>query len=483
MRIAPSMSSLALIACLGGLVQADGEPVAAVSRAAADRTDVAVTIYNVGLGLVRETRKLTLSSGLNEVRYMDVAARINPRSVHLAGAAGAASGASLRVLEQNYEYDLISPEKLLERFVGRKVTLIFDQVESSGPPRQAEATLVSTNAGLVYEIDGRFHINPPARAVLPEIPGGLISAPTLVWLLESRSGGTQTVETSYLTDGISWSADYVGIVSADDSRLDLAGWVTIENASGTGFEEASLKLVAGDVHRAAPEVMMQAVRAMEADAASKSAFAEEAFFEYHLYTLDRRATVKDRQTKQIALMEAPGATVRKIFLLAGQPHYYRGQVGQIGVDLRVGVTLELANSRANGLGIPLPAGVMRLYKKDASGSLQFIGEDRIDHTPKDETITLKVGEAFDVVADRTQTDYRAVSGGRYDAESEFQIRIRNHKEEAVTVIVREPVPGDWKILSSSHPPRKVDAGTVEFSVTVPAGGEQTLGYRIAVDYR
>lgn len=473
--------ALAAVAALSP-ARAEGQPVpgGALTSTSQERSDLAVTVYNINLALVKEVRSLALPAGRAEVRFKDVASQIDPRTVHMASTT---APAGLELLEQNYEYDLISPDKLMERFVGRKVTLIFAPTGPGGQERQAEGTLVSTNGGMVYEIDGRIHVNPPARVVLPEIPGGLISVPTLVWLLSNSGPATHKIETSYLTGGVTWSADYVSVVSADDSRTDLTGWVTIDNTSGATWRDARLKLVAGDVHRAGPEADTEMLRMQEMAArAAKPAFAEEAFFEYHLYTLDRPTTIKDRQTKQIALLEAAGVPVKKIFLLAGQPGYFRSAMGDMMTEQRVAVNLELVNSQKNGLGMPLPQGIVRLYQKDSSGSLQFIGEDRIRHTPRDERITLRVGEAFDVVAERRQTDYRAISGGRYDVESEFEIRIRNHKDGPITVLVREPVHGDWKVLSSSHPPVKLDAGTIEFSVPVAAGGEAILRYRVAIDW-
>jgi hypothetical protein len=470
----PVMAALAFGAAAQVVVA--GSPITSSGR---QQTDVSVTIYNDNLGLVKETRALALAQGVNEVRYMDVAGQINPRTVHVISLN---APRDLEVLEQNYEYDLISPEKLMEKFVGREVTLVFPPADAKGAEREVKAHLISTTGGMVYEIGGQFHVNPPARVILPEIPGGLISVPTLVWSLRNSGAAEHKVETSYLTGGLSWSADYVIVASADDTKADLTGWVTLDNQSGATYTDALLKLVAGDIHRAEPQAGAYAQRMEMGIAKAQPAFAEEAFFEYHLYTLDRRTTIKDRQTKQITLMEASAVPIHKIYLLAGEPSYYRARLGTIGTDLKVGVFLELENTSKNGLGIPLPRGIVRLYKKDGSGSLQFIGEDRVKHTPKDEKITLKVGDAFDVVADRTQVDFRAVSGGRYDAETEFEIKIRNHKDEPVTVLVREPVPGDWKVLSSTHPPVKADAHTIEFTVPLPAGGETVLRYRVAVDW-
>ncbi len=477
MRCLMNMLLAAMLAAPARAVAA--EPAATQSSGASQRASVALTVYNDDLGLVRETRALTLPTGDAALRFMDVAARIDPRTVHIGSLT---SPSALRVLEQNYEYDLISPDKLMEKFVGRQVTLVFPPPEAgAGRERQVDARLVSTNGGMVYEIDGQYHVNPPARVILPEIPGGLISVPTLVWHLRNAGPAAHTIEASYLTGGVGWSADYIVSLDAKDSRADLNGWVTITNESGASYADATLKLVAGDVHRARREAPEMRMTAMAVDAAAPQ-IAEEAFFEYHMYTVERPVTVKDRQTKQVALMEASGVPIRKTYLLAGQSGWYRSKLGLLGREMKVGVFLEFDNAQKGGLGIPLPAGVVRMYKKDSAGSLQFVGEDSIKHTPKDETVILKAGDAFDVVADRVQTDYRAVAGGRYDIEVEFEIKIRNHKEEAVTVTVREPMSGDWKVLTSTHPAQRKDAATLEFSVPVARDAEAVLRYRVAIDW-
>ncbi len=301
-----------------------------------------------------------------------------------------------------------------------------------------------------------------------------------MWTLDARKAGKHEIEASYLTSSITWSADYVAVVDADDREAGLNGWVTIDNRAGATFENATLKLVAGDVRRVRPAVPMEAM-AMRADMAMKSGaaqFGEESFFEYHLYTLDRPTTIKDRQTKQLSLFQAAGIPVTKRLLLVGQPHFYRGQYGTISQNEKVAVVLELVNSERSGLGIPLPKGTVRVYKKDSSGAEQFVGEDSIDHTPKDETVRLRVGDAFDVVADRTQTDYRAISPR--EAEGAYEVSIRNRKAEPVTVTVREPIGGDWRIVTSSLPGKKLDAATIEFEVPVPAGQEVKLTYRVRV---
>jgi hypothetical protein len=467
-----------LLATLG--VGAQPAPPGALPDSTAEsRKSVSVTVYNVNLALVRETRSLDVSkAGEATLRFMDVPSAINPRTVHLSSLT---APGSLSVLEQNYEYDLISPEKLMEKYVGREVEIV-EQAEDLST-RVVKATLLSTNGGPVYRVGDRIVLGQTGKVTLPDLPRDLVSRPTLVWTVASDKPGRQDVEASYLTDGMNWSADYVAVVDADDRKADLTGWVTVENRSGAGFADATLKLVAGDVRRVTPGIDDLRYKGMREDVARMAAapqFAEESFFEYHLYTLERPTTIKDNQTKQISLLEAKGAPVVKKLLLMGEPSWYRGQYGTLTTGQKVAVTLELKNAKESGLGMPLPKGIVRVYKRDRSGAQQFVGEDRIDHTPKDETVKLHVGDAFDVVADRTQTDYKVVSPR--ESEAAFAISIRNHKEEDVVVTVREPVGGDWKILSSSIPGKKLDAGTIEFEVPVAKGKETKLTYRVSVKW-
>jgi hypothetical protein len=285
---------------------------------------------------------------------------------------------------------------------------------------------------------------------------------------------------SYLTDGLNWSADYVAVVDADDKKAGLSGWVTIDNHSGAGFKDATLKLVAGDVRRVAPERLMDyeaKANVMRMSAAGQQ-FQEEAFFEYHLYTLDRPTTIKDNQTKQLSLFSAPSVPVTKRLLLTGNSGGYRNALGTGLQTEKVAVVLEIVNAQPSGLGIPLPKGTVRVYKKDKSGAEQFVGEDAIDHTPKDETIRLHVGDAFDIVAERSQSDFKAVSPRQN--ESAWTIGLRNRKDEDVVVTVREPMGGDWTLLSSSLPGTKVDQQTLEFEVAVAKGKETKLTYRVAL---
>jgi hypothetical protein len=309
----------------------------------------------------------------------------------------------------------------------------------------------------------------------------LIAQPTLVWSLNHTGAAEHTVEASYLTHGIGWCSDYVVVVNQDDTKADLNGWVTINNNSGTAYNKAELKLVAGDVSRVFEEALVPKARPAEVEAKAQAQFQEQAFFEYHLYTLERPATLKNNETKQISLLSATGFSLKKELVLGGQQYYYRGynNPGE-AIKEKVGVFVEFKNSKENGLGQPLPAGIVRVYKGDQTGAQQFIGESRIDHTPKDESVRVKLGDAFDVVAERKQTDYKTIAQRVF--EYAYGIRIRNHKEEAVTVIVNEPIGGNWEIISSSFPAEKTAAFAARFRVPVAKDGEAVLNYRVRVKY-
>jgi hypothetical protein len=292
------------------------------------------------------------------------------------------------------------------------------------------------------------------------------------------------VEASYLTGGISWKSDYVVILNAADDRADLTGWVTIDNKSGATYKDAALKLVAGDVNRARDDRTRQALemaaKSVAAAAPASRDFVSEGFFEYHLYTLDGRTTIKDKQTKQLTLMSAANVPVRKELAFFGARDYYRSQYGTPMSNQKVSVFVELTNSKANNLGVPLPKGKVRVYKADGSGSQQFIGEDWIDHTPKDETVKIKLGNAFDVVGERTQKDFRKLASNLYEVE--WEIALRNHKSEAQTVTVIEPVPGDWQVITSSHTYEKIQAHTLKYQIPVPKEGATKLAYRVRIRF-
>ncbi|HTO12629.1 MAG TPA: DUF4139 domain-containing protein [Candidatus Binatia bacterium] len=434
--------------------------------------DMMVTIYNGNLGLVKDVREVRLPAGLGEAQFMDVAALIDPTTVHLRSLG---DPAGLKILEQNYEYDLLSSDKLMEKYVGKVVRLY------QGDGTFHEARLLST-AGPVFEINGQIHLGYSGRLVLPALPENLVSKPTLVWLLRNQSAAAQKVEASYLTGGITWKADYVMVVSADDRTSDLTGWVTIDNKSGATYANAALKLVAGDVNRARDQrregrMMDLAAKAASVQEASRD-FASEGFFEYHLYTLDGRTTIKNQQTKQLALMNAADVPVTKHLVYYGAQDYYRNSYGVPISNQKVAVLLEVKNSADHRLGVPLPKGKVRVYKADAGGSQQFIGEDWIDHTPRDERVKIKLGEAFDVVGERTQKDWRKIAAGVWEVE--WEISLRNHKKQDQTVTVIEPVPGDWQVLHSTHAFDKPEAHTLKFQLPVPKEGAVKVVYRVRI---
>jgi hypothetical protein len=335
-------------------------------------------------------------------------------------------------------------------------------------------------------IGDRIEIGLPGRIVYDSVPANLRDRPTLVTELLSARAGAQTLELSYLSGGLSWKADYVAELNGADSALDLNGWVTLTNTSGTAYPNAKLQLVAGDVNRARDELRQAAGMARLAKAeAPASSMQQESLFEYHLYTLQRPTTIADNQTKQVALLSAGGVPVAKELVLQGSDYYYRSSVGGIGQKMKVGVFVQFENREASRLGMPMPKGVVRVYKKDSAGNAQFVGEDRIDHTSKNERIRLKLGEAFDVTADKKQTDFRRrepTNQASYVFESGYEIVLRNAKKEPVTVVVREPVPGDWRMLEESARHAKVAAGTAEWRVPVPSEGSTTLRYRVLVRY-
>jgi hypothetical protein len=465
------LTALFMLAVFGAAEATAATP-ASVTRD--DQREVMVTIYNGNLGLVKDLRETKLPAGVSEVQFMDVAAMIDPTTVHLKSLTDAAG---LKILEQNYEYDLLTSQKLMEKYVGRKVRLY----QTDGTFH--EATLLSTN-GPVFEINGQIHMGHYGRLVLPSLPENLVAKPTLVWLLRNQIARPQRVEASYLTGGITWKADYVMVLDAADRLADLTGWVTIDNKSGATYGNAALKLVAGDVNRAQEprsQARMMEIAAKAASYADASRdFKSEGFFEYHLYTLDGRTTIKDNQTKQLSLLAAAEVPITKELIYYGAQDYYRNSYGVPVSNQKIGVYLEVKNSKENRLGVPLPKGKIRVYKADKSGSQQFIGEDWIDHTPKDERVKIKMGNAFDLVGERTQKDFKKIGSHLYEVE--WEIALRNHKTEAQTVTVIEPVPGDWQVMSSSHAYDKIEAHTLKYQIAVPRESAAKLVYRVRLRF-
>ncbi|WP_047549307.1 DUF4139 domain-containing protein [Methylotenera sp. G11] len=448
-----------------------------------DQQSVAVTIYNNNLALVKDQRKVSLVSGLNSLALRDVSAQIRPETALLRSLTNAGS---LTTLEQNFDFDLLTPQKLLEKYVGKNVTVARIN-QATGVETTEQATVLSANNGVVMRIGNRIESGVPGRIIYDDVPANLRDRPTLVTKLNSKAASVQTVELSYLTGGLGWKADYVAELNAKEDSIDLSGWVTLNNTSGTSYNNAKLQLVAGDVNtvreshpRAA--AAMHKTMAMAEDSAG---MAEESLLEYHLYSLDRPTTIAENQTKQVALLAASNIPARKELVLRGADYYYGSSYGDLGQKIKVAAFMEFDNKDAAKLGMPLPKGIMRVYKKDSQGNAQFVGEDQIDHTPKNETVRLKLGDSFDVTADKKQTDFKALprpAKGNNLSESAYEIVLKNAKKEPIVVTVQEPIPGDWKILKESHASQKAASNTAVWKIEIPAEGKTILNYRVQVKY-
>ena len=455
---------------LAAMAQA-AEPARDVISSAADREAVAVTVYNDDLALVKERRRVDLPPGPTRLSLREVAAQMRPETALLR----AVSGQPLRLIEQNFDFDLLTPQKLLEKYVGREVTVIRSH-PTSGEDRRERATVLAAGEGTVLRFADRIETGVPGRLAFDSVPANLRERPTLSVLLEA-AGGKQTVELSYLSGGLSWKADYVANLTTDGKSLDLNGWVTLTNRSGTGFDNATLQLVAGTVNRVrAPEQRVYAMAAPAPGAKSMQA-TQEALMDYHLYSFEQATSIADNQTKQLALLSASAVPVRREYLLAGNDWYYRERYAQSGQKLKPAVFLEFDN-KGGQLGKPLPAGIVRVYARDSKGAAQFVGEDRIAHTAKNEKLKLRLGEAFDITAERRQTGYRKIADNV--SESSWRIDLRNAKDEAVSVKIQEPLPGEWEIVQESQKHDKDSARSASWDVAVPQGGAAILEYTVRV---
>jgi hypothetical protein len=447
-----------------------------------DQTDLAVTVYNSNIALVRDVRQLTLPTGSFRLKFEDIAATVNPATVHFRSLS---DPDKLGVIEQNYEYDLLEPAKLLHKYVGKEVTLVRSYQENNTTKREEiKATLLADNNGPVWKIGNDIVTGIYAESMrFPEVPANLYDRPTLLMSLDNSGARKQQIEASYLASNLSWNADYVLTVARDDKAADLDGWVTLANNSGTAFHNARLQLVAGDLNRL-PQGNLRAMDEMVASKAMAAAapqFQQENFSEYHLYSLGRRTSVEDKETKQISLLQGTGVPVNKIFVVNGQNFYYHNHQNP-GSPLKdpVMVFYKFKNEEKAGLGMPLPAGNLRVYQKDSKGGVLFIGEDHIDHTPKEEMITVHIGNAFDVVSERKQTDFKKIADRVY--EMEFEITLRNHKDMPINVEVNEPIGGSWEMLSSTYKFTKTSAWAAQFQVPVDKNGISILKYRVRVTW-
>lgn len=413
--------------------------------------DVSITVYNNGNALVHEFRDIEVKTGVFEYDFISIPDKIDPTSVHF-------NAPGMDILEQNYEFDIASPQKILEKMAGQRIHIFFDDgtlVDGILQPAAGQDIIVkdSKNGIKIVRLNKAVHYD------FMGMPEGFVDVPTLKWLLNSKVSGTKKAEISYLTGGLDWHAEYVAV--AGGKELGFTGWVSIDNRSGHTFAEAKLKLMAGEVHMVEDRRRFDgrgAVNLMSAEADMSKGFEEKSFFEYHLYTLQRPSTVRNNQIKQITLFPEAQVKYDKEYIFDAR----RG-------NKKIGVYLVFKNSKSAGLGIALPAGKVRVYQRDDDGSQEFIGEDMVEHTPRDEKVRLKIGNAFDIIGERKMTDSRQL--GRYAHEEDIEVSLRNHKDEAVTVQVKERFYGNWEILKSTHKYEKLDAYTVEFKVDLPVHKE------------
>lgn len=425
-----------------------------------NQKSLSVTVYNQNLGVVRDVRTIDLKSGVSNIAITDVAQSIDPTSVHIK--------LNGEVLEQNYQYDLVSLNKILKKYIDSNVRLIGNNNEI------IEGTLLSSNGGQIVlrKPDGGLTMLPNTgdyRFSVGSLPDGLITKPTLLWTVKTPNSGKQNVEISYQTAGMNWHAEYVALLNNDDSKIDLNCWVSIQNNSGATFKNANLKLVAGDVNlvRNAPRPVYE-MQGLQKNYAAADQFQERGFFEYHIYDLQRPTTLSQNETKQISLFETPGIKVNKKYYY-GSSYHYGNNSG------KVAVIVEFDNTKENGLGIPLPKGKIRIYKTDGKSN-EFIGEDLIDHTPNKEKIKLKVGNAFDVLAEESQTNHKKISDKVY--EDTYEIVLKNRKQENITVEVERNLGLNWEIINSSLNYTKKNAQTIMFEVPVKKDSETKLTYAV-----
>ncbi len=438
---------------------------------------LAVTIYNANLALVKDVRDLALTGGENRLAWRNVSSQIRPETALLTDTTGTVP---LTLLEQNFDFDLLTPESLLKKYLGRKVKVI--RTNDKGDRTTEEATVLATSSGVVLRYADRIETGVVGHLAFADVPTDLRDLPTLVLHVDAPKGGNGAFELSYLTRGLAWQADYVGNLSSDGKTMDLNGWVTLTNSSGIPYRHAQVQLVAGEVNqvqRAVPTLMM---RQRVAEDSVGAAPREESLAEYHLYTLPRMTDIRDNQTKQVALLSAPRIPVTRELVLRGQPSFYQTQFSDGWTKLSVDSNLTFVN-KGGSLGVPLPKGTVRIYAKDSRGNAQFVGEDAIDHTPKNETVTLKLGESFDVTARRKQTDFKKLAGTsayNYVYEAAFAVEIKNAKPEPVIVKVLETIPGDWSMLQESQKHTKEAANLASWKVQVPAEGSATLTWRAQI---
>ncbi|ABF39016.1 conserved hypothetical protein [Candidatus Koribacter versatilis Ellin345] len=472
-----------------------------LSVAAVAEDGTSLTIYNGGFAAVREHLPLDLKSGINPFTFAGATTTLEPESVILRDPLGQHS---VQILEQSYRSDPVSQGLLLSMYEGKTIDFLvrrgqFGEREEIVKGKVIRSGYVHPNAQNPYggaqqpviEVDGKLRFSLPGEPIFPDLGQDTVLKPTLNWLLQSDKPGAFNAELAYITNGMSWNADYNLVVPETGNVADVVGWITMHNNTGKTFENSRIRLMAGDVNKIQNTGGLRRDYAAKAamsmnEAASAPVVTEKAFDEFHLYTLEHPTTLHEEETKQVEFVHAMGVTSQRIYVYDGMDgyYYYGSYVGDqpsygTQTNKKVWVMQEFKNSKENGLGIALPKGRVRFYRRDSDGSLQFIGENQIDHTPKDETVRLYTGNTFDVVGERKQTDYHVDHNGHWADES-FEIHVRNHKKEAVTVRVVEHLYRwvNWKITTETDQHKKTDSQTMEYHVTVAPDQEKVVRYTV-----
>lgn len=474
---------LLVAACTWFGVAPTAEPPLQTPTVEAAEAGVALTIYNQGTALVRDRRQFDLRRGMNSIDFREVAASIDPTSVLFKSLTDPKGTV---VLEQNYEFDLVGSAALLEKYLDEQISVVTEDGKTHA------GTLLSGRGDIILrKPDGGISVIQAAtirELSFPELPEGLITRPTLAWSVLAAQDGLQDVELTYLTGGMNWSADYVLLLDKNDAAIDLDGWISLSNTSGATFKDALLKLIAGDLQRLAKAGFAADEMALErAPEPTAAAVEQREFFEYHLYEIPRPVTVRDNETKQIEFVSTSGVPAAKFFVYDGLQcrdyYWYCSFQGYAQTDPSYGIAsnpkvMVMVEFDTEEVEADLPRGRVRVYQEDVDGAALLIGEDTIDHTPKGEQVRLYVGDAFDIVGERIQTDFTRPTD--HSLEEGFRITLRNHKDEKVDVRVVEHLFrwSDWKILNATDDYTKLDSSTIEFRVPVPANGEKTLTYLV-----
>ncbi len=472
---------VALLSLLGLVCACDTAPAPTVepppTPVGPERVSSAVTVYNAGRALVKDTRRFDLEAGTNHVRFDEVTSGIIPASVHVE----AGDGTPVAVVEQNFEYDLVSTQRLLQRYLGQPIRVTTEEGQVF------EGDLLSGGTDVILGTDEGGVVALSSEQIrdleFPELPEGLASRPSLVWELEAADGGDRDLTVTYLSGGFGWSADYIVELGEDDSAVDVSGWVTVNNDTEASFRDTSLKLVAGGVNLVSTPMAQAEALGYLADASTTYGWGggggtrrqpvERTFFDYHLYEIPEPVDLAAHQTKQVEFVSVKGVPAEITYDLRFDGYWYGTTVTRHPT-----VTVELVNGEEQKMGMPLPEGTVRVYKDDVDGASELVGESRIQHTPKEETLELAVGEAFDIVADWRQTKHKVVSA--YVEHFTYEAVVRNHKTEPIQVTV-DHVPyhwSEWKVLRSSMDATRPDNATARFELEVPAEGETTLTYTI-----